>query len=283
MTNLQQAYQYCQKIAKQHYENFPVASWLLPRRLRRPITVIYAFARGADDLADEGEMTAEQRLDALNRYETQLQRIRDGKPVEEPVFIALQDVIHTHQLPLEPFFDLLSAFKQDVSKIRYQDIGELMNYCRRSANPIGRLLLHLYDKASPRNIALSDGICSALQLINFLQDIQQDYRENGRIYLPKEDMDKFRVTELHIRNRLNEFNVKQLIDFEIERARRILKAGAPLATALGGRAGLELRFIIYGGTRILYRLYEQKQDYFSRPRLRLRDKAWIVWRSFLPK
>jgi squalene synthase HpnC len=283
MMELKQAYQYCHKIAKQHYENFPVASWVLPRRLRQAITVIYAFARSADDLADEGDVTEEQRLQALARYETELQNIANGKPLQEPIFIALRDVIRVHSLPMEPFFDLLSAFKQDVTKKRYQDAGEMMDYCRRSANPIGRLLLHLYGKATPRNIALSDGICSALQIVNFLQDIQQDYRENGRIYLPIEDMNKYHVTELHIRQRLNEYNVKQLLDFEIERARKILKAGAPLATILGGRVGFELRLIIYGGTRILYRLHEQKQDYFSRPRLRLTDKAWIAWRSMFPK
>lgn len=281
--NLQQAYQYCQKIAKLHYENFPVASLLLPRQTRQAITVVYAFARTADDLADEGEVKAEDRLLALENYQSQLQAIIDGEPGQEPIFIALKDVIEKHQLPTEPLFDLLSAFKQDVEKKRYQNFGELMDYCRRSANPIGRLLLHIYNEATPRNLAYSDGICSALQLVNFLQDIEQDYRENGRIYLPVEDMEKFRVTEMHIRNRLNEYNVKQLLDFEIERTRKILKAGAPLAKTLRGMKGFELKLVIYGATRILYRLYEQKQNYFSRPRLRLRDKGWILWRSFFPK
>ena len=283
MTELKLAYQYCQRIAKQHYENFPVASLVLPRRLRRPITVIYAFARSADDLADEGDLTEQQRLQALQLYEADLERIRRGEPVSNPIFIALQDVIHRHKLSLTPFFDLLTAFKQDVSKKRYQDIGEVMDYCRRSANPIGRLLLQLFGQDTPRNISLSDGVCSALQLINFLQDIHQDYAENGRIYIPVDEMQRFRVTEMHIRAKLNDASMNQLVQHQVERARKMLKAGAPLGKLLPGRLGFELRLIIYGGTRILFRLHEQKHDNFTRPRLRLVDKAWVIWRSILPK
>ena len=280
---VEEAYQYCQRMAKQHYENFPVASILLPGNIRSAVTVIYAFARTADDLADEGNSSAEQRTAALLQYEKQLSSCINGDPMDAPVFIALQDVLQRFQLSTEPFYDLLSAFMQDVSQIGYESFGELMDYCRRSANPVGRLLLELYGAATPKNIAYSDGICSALQLINFLQDIRQDYVENKRIYIPRQDMQKFRVTEMHIKANLSDASVKQLLDFQIERARKMLKAGAPLAKSLPGRLGLEMRLIIYGGTRILYRLHQQENNLFSRPRLRLVDKAWIVWRCIFPK
>ncbi|MBD3669486.1 MAG: squalene synthase HpnC [Gammaproteobacteria bacterium] len=283
MSELKTAYQHCHRIAKQHYENFPVASIFLPRRLRPAVTVIYCFARNADDLADEGDISQEERLSALDMMGEELEKIQNKESSDDPVFIALADVINKYEIPIEPFYDLLSAFRQDVTKTRYRDFGELMSYCRRSANPVGRILLYLYSEANERNIALSDGICSALQLINFLQDIEQDYRENNRIYLPLEEMQKYHVTEMHIRNRLSDYSVKRLLDFQIERARKMLKAGAPLATQLGGRIGFELKLIIFGGTRILYRLHNQDGSYFSRPRLRTRDKAWVLWRSLFPK
>lgn len=281
--NVNEAYQYCQQMAKQHYENFPVASLLLPRRIRKAVTVIYAFARTADDLADEGDLSPEQRLAALDDYQHKLNAIYAQQTVNDPVFVALADVIRQYKLPQLPFDRLLSAFRQDVTKTQYKDIGELMDYCRRSANPVGELLLHLYNMATPRNIALSDGICSALQLINFLQDIQQDYTENQRIYLPQDEMQRCRVTEMHIRGRLSDASMQQLLRLQIERARKMLKAGAPLGKILPGRLGLEMRLIIYAGTRILYRLHMQSENLFSRPRLRLRDKLWVLWRALFPR
>jgi squalene synthase HpnC len=283
MSDIKQAYQYCRRIAKNHYENFPVASMLLPRKLRPAVMVIYAFARSADDLADEGDLGTEERLAALADFERHLNVIKQGGAPEQELFIALQDVIRRHQLPIEPFYDLLSAFRQDVVKNRYEHIGELMEYCKRSANPVGRLMLQLFNQATPRNIALSDGICSALQLINFIQDIQQDYTENNRIYLPQEEMQRFHVKEMHIRAHLNDFAVKQLIDYQIDRARKMLKAGAPLGKALPGRLGIEVRMIVFAGTRVLYRLHKQENDYYSRPRLNLVDKLWVLWRTMLPK
>ncbi|MDH5360403.1 MAG: squalene synthase HpnC [Gammaproteobacteria bacterium] len=281
--NVNEAYQYCQQMAKQHYENFPVASMLLPRRIRKAVTVIYAFARTADDLADEGDLSPEQRLAALDDYQHKLNAIYAAQTVNDPVFVALADVIRQYKLPQQPFDRLLSAFRQDVTKTQYKDIGELMDYCRRSANPVGELLLHLYNMATPRNIALSDGICSALQLINFLQDIQQDYTENQRIYLPQDEMQRCRVTEMQIRGRLSDASVQQLLRLQIDRARKMLKAGAPLGKILPGRLGLEMRLIIYAGTRILYRLHMQSENLFSRPRLRLRDKLWVLWRALFPR
>src|SRR3990172_2992871 len=174
VTTVEQAYSQCQRITRSHYENFPVASVLLPRRLRQPISVIYAYARSADDFADEGDLDASTRLSLLDDYRRQLDRLTQGERPTDPVFIALADVIEKYALPLEPFYDLLAACRMDVTKKRYASFDEVMAYCRYSANPVGRLVLHLSNDASPQNLQDSDAICSALQLINFFQDITQD-------------------------------------------------------------------------------------------------------------
>ncbi|MDR9437552.1 MAG: squalene synthase HpnC [Thiohalophilus sp.] len=280
---LADAYAHCVAMARDHYENFPVASRLLPARIRPAVTVIYAFARSADDIADEGDLSREQRLARLDAYRCRLQQLlADGTP-DDPIFIALQDVIARHHLPLEPFQRLLQAFHQDVEKTRYADFGELMDYCRCSANPIGELLLHLNDAATERNIGYSNAICTALQLINFLQDTNQDYRENNRIYLPQDEMQRFGVTEQHIANRTTDFAMQGLMRHQIERARRLLESGAPLGLILGGRFGFELRLIIAGGGRILKHLHENSRDAFARPRLTPRDKLAMVAQAALPR
>jgi squalene synthase HpnC len=281
--NIQQAYRYCQNIATSHYENFPVASKLLPRRLRQPIMVIYAFARTADDLADEGEDSNEQRLQNLQAFEQKLRDVEQGKPSDELLFIALNDVIQRFNIPYSLFYDLLSAFQQDVQKNRYQHVGEVMDYCRRSANPIGRIYLILMGRDSEKNNAYSDGICSALQLINFLQDVQQDLVENDRIYIPMDEMESFGVKLIDLKAGNCPPAMQQLLEKQRERARKMLKAGAPLIKQLKGRSRFELSMIVFGGMRILQRLHETREQCFARPRLRKRDWGWIVWRSFFPK
>lgn len=270
-----QACRWCRQLAKSHYENFPVASLLLPRRQRDPIAAIYAFARSADDIADEGDASEAERLQQLDDMDKALYAIEQGNPPAQPVYIALADAIERHTLPVELFHDLLSAFRQDVTCKRYANFGELMNYCRRSANPVGRLLLHLNHQASEQNLARSDAICSALQLINFLQDIRQDYEENGRIYLPMDEMQRFAVNEDAIRERRNSFEMKELIRFQIHRASKLLGAGSPLGMQLRGRFGLELRTIILGGARVLEKLHAQ-DDVFARPRLDRRERLGIL-------
>lgn len=271
---------HCRALARQHYENFPVASWLLPRRLRDPVAVIYAFARQADDLADEGDLSAEQRLAALDRMRQQLLGLEQGLPGEEPVFQALAYFIPRYSLPVDLFLDLLSAFSQDVSKTRYAHIGELMDYCRRSANPVGRLLLHLQGQATPQNLALSDGVCSALQLTNFLQDIHQDLTENDRIYIPQDELVKFQVSEQQLHERFSNTAMRRLMNHQIHRAERMLRAGAPLGKALTGRFGFEIRMTILGGSRILSAL-KRSEDCFSRPRLSREDWLWMAWHALL--
>jgi squalene synthase HpnC len=270
-------------LASTHYENFPVASFLLPMRLRRPIALIYSFARQADDFADEGELLPEQRLALLDGFRRELDRIRDGQTPETDFFVALRAMVQTQNLPLQPFYDLLDAFSQDVVKARYENFGEVMDYCRRSANPIGRLLLHLYGHATPRNIGMADAICSALQIINFLQDVAIDYRKN-RIYFPQDEMHKYKIDEQQIAKNDPGGAWAQFMEFELNRARHLLQSGAPLGLALPGRMGLEMRSIIAGGERILHKLHKSRGDMFNhRPVLKPWDWAYMLYRAVRAK
>lgn len=266
-------------MAVKHYENFPVASVLLPQRLQRPVELIYSFARQADDFADEGDLPPEQRLRKLAEFSSEMDRIERREAPRLPLFAELAPVIKAHRLPVGLFRDLLSAFSQDVTKSRYADFSQVMDYCRRSANPVGRLLLHLYQATEARNLACSDAICSSLQLINFLQDVEIDFH-NNRIYLPQDEMAQFRVTEAQIAERDNGTEWQALMMFQIERARSMLLAGAPLATRLPGRVGLELRMIVMGGSRILDKLRASRGDVFRhRPVLQAHDWITMLFRS----
>ena len=282
--NLKQAYQYCNRTVREHYENFPVASQLLPRKLRRPITVIYTFARMADDIVDEGTASKTERnlqlqqcrdqLDAAasHRYDTSTDNI-------SPVYIALKDVLQQHPDLLPHLHDLLTAFQMDIDKDRYQNFAEVMQYCKLSANPIGRMLLILYDSDNEKNRACSDGLCSALQLINFLQDIRADYHVRNRIYLPEDEMQANRISEQDIAESPAIPELKTLMEFQIQRARKLLQAGAPLGIQLKGRIGLELRMITLGGWIILKKLREQNGDLSRSPRLNKRDWLWLLIRA----
>ena len=280
---LENAYTECLHMAQSHYENFPVASRLLPKHLRMPIAVIYAFARRADDFADEGDLTDNERIEALTDFSNKLDLIEQGKEVEDSTFIALADVIKQHQLPISLFHDLLTAFKMDVTKARYANIGEVMEYCRYSASPVGRLLLHLNNAATPKNLGYSDAICSALQLTNFLQDISQDLEESDRIYIPQDEMEQYGVSEDDIKNKLTNPATRKLIEFQIRRTVKLMQAGAPLGKVLKGRMGLELRMTIMGGSRILYKLNQQYDNVFSRPRLSRWDITWVLWKALRAK
>lgn len=246
-----------------HYENFPVASLLLPRVWRQAVALIYRFARTADDLADEGTAPASVRLAELEGLREELRRIGRGEPPQAPWLGALARLIHERRLPLEPFLELLSAFSQDVVRTRYRSFAELLDYCRRSANPIGRLLLALFGAATPAAERLSDAVCSGLQLVNFLQDVAIDYRK-GRIYLPQDELARFGIAEEQIARGAADERWRRLMAFQAERARRMLAAGAPLARALGGRAGLELRLVVAGAERVLAKIEAADGDVFRR-------------------
>lgn len=268
-----------------HYENFPVASVLLPRRLVPAVEAIYAFARSADDIADEGDATSAERLAALEHYEASLTRIERGQASEgdlehRQMIDRLAGVIAQHGLPLAPFHDLLSAFKQDVVTTSYADFASLLNYCQRSANPVGRLMLQLYDAADTVNVRDADAICSALQLINFLQDVAIDLKK-GRIYLPQEDLVRFGVTPAALENALLNAQWHALMRFELARARALMLSGSPLARRLPGRIGWELRLVVQGGLRIVERIAASDCDIFTRrPQLQKRDWVVILWRAW---
>ena len=245
-----------------HYENFPVASWLLPAALRAPIEAIYRFARTADDFADEGDDPPAARLAKLAAHHGQIEHLA-----------------REHGLPREPFADLLDAFAQDVTQKRYADYAELLDYCRRSANPVGRLLLHLFKRTSETDFAQSDAICSALQLVNFWQDIAQDFAR-GRIYLPQDDMARHGVGERHVAEGLCDPAWRALMAFEVRRTRELMRAGAPLATRLPGRIGLEIRATVQGGLRILEKIERAGYDVFRRrPVLRALDWPVLLARA----
>jgi squalene synthase HpnC len=271
----------------EHYENFPVASWLLPRDLQRPVEAIYRFARSADDLADEGTAAPATRQAALAAYDAQLDRIEAGeRPAASPdgaLFDALAVTVRERRLPVRPLHDLLSAFSQDCVVDRYDDDAALLDYCRRSANPVGRLMLHLYGRDSEAHRAWSDRMCTALQWINFWQDVAVD-RDKDRVYLPLADRARFGVTEAMLfgdpRTLVDSAAWKSLMRHEVVRTRAMMLEGAPLALALRGRIGLELRMIVHGGLRILEQIEAVDYDvFFRRPTLGRADAARIAARA----
>ncbi len=261
-----------------HYENFPVASALVPAHLRPAVIAIYRFARAADDLADEGEASPADRLAALAAFGENLNQIDRGRTPAEAPFPALAAAIRTHALPLAPFRDLLSAFAQDVTIKRYASFADLLDYCRRSANPVGRLLLALYRAESPANAAASDAICTGLQLTNFWQAVALDWQK-GRVYLPQEDLVRFAVVEAQIEAQTGRARVdehwRRLLAFEVARARGLLERGRSLPRALPWRQGLELSAVVAGGLRILKRIDAVGGDVFTaRPTLATWD--WLT-------
>ena len=256
-----------------HYENFPVASILLPARLRRPIAAIYRFARGADDIADEGEASDDERLRGLAAYRAELDRIEAGQAPADAAFAELAAVIAEWRLPLQLFRDLLDAFAQDVVKKRYDDYPQLLDYCRRSANPVGRLLVHLADRASDDNLRRSDCVCSALQLINFWQDIAIDWKK-ARVYLPQDDLARFGIDAAQLDDFRWSPEWAALLAFQTARARALMAAGAPLVHQLPGRLGWEIRLTVQGGLAILDQIDRVRGDVFAhRPLLRRVD--WL--------
>ncbi len=257
-----------------HYENFPVASILMPRRLRKPVAAIYHFARAADDITDEGDLPDDERLRQLETFRTELDRIGKNETPLTPLFQNLASTIRQHNLPLPPHYDLLDAFSQDVVTKRYNNYTELLDYCRRSANPVGNLLLHLYGEATPVNLAYSDAICTSLQLINFWQDVAKDYAIQ-RIYLPLDEMKQYGVAENQIALQVCDDNWRKLMKFQVDRARALMLQGAPLGSVLTGRIGLEMRMIIAGGLRILDKIEAADYDIFRR-RPVLGPFDWVI-------
>ncbi len=275
--SLDEAYVYCRGLARRHYENFPVVTWMLPRPLHRHFYAIYAFCRWADDLGDELGDPA-RSLEALGWWKDQLDACLNGR-ADHPVFVALAETIRTCRLPGTPFYDLISAFEQDQRIREYETFDQLLDYCRRSANPVGRLVLYVCGVAEEHRLALSDRICTGLQLANFWQDVRRDW-EKGRIYLPREDRDRFGVSTADWRAGRFDDRFVALMRFEVERARALFYDGWPLVLGLPMRLQITFELFIRGGLAILkqierigYRVLDE------RPVLRGRDFATMFVRA----
>jgi squalene synthase HpnC len=269
-------------VSVDHYENFPVASILCPPRLRPAIAAVYAFARTADDIADEGDAGPVERLADLAAFRDDLQAVAAGGTVSARwprVFEPLRAVLRDHRLPTPLLLDLLSAFEQDVVQHRYRDRAQLLDYCRRSANPIGRLLLHLYGVNASASLRQSDAICTALQLANFWQDLRVD-TERDRIYLPATDCARRGVCEQELIAQRDGPALRTLVADMVAWTRALMHDGAPLVHAIPGRAGWELRLVVQGGLRILEKI--DRLDHatmLSRPKLRRSDAPVLLWRA----
>lgn len=267
----------CARLAKTHYENFTLISWLVPRRMRSHLAALYAFCRTVDDIGDEapGDRTV-----LLDRFEAELHTAYDARPCH-PVIVALQHTIHTYNLPAEPFSRLIEANRIDQQRTRYETFAELLHYCEHSANPVGRLFLMLYGYRDEERLALSDATCTALQLTNFWQDIKRDFAM-GRIYLPKEEMRRFGVNVEDLeRNRAND-HVRQLLHFQVTRTRDYFAAGLPLIDRVGGHLKVDIALFSRGGLAILDKIEQGGFDTLSsRPTLAKREKLGLFLSTVL--
>lgn len=269
-----------------HYENFPVASVLCPPSLRPAVAAIYWFARTADDIADEGDASPAERTAALQAYRAELRAVAQGaapSPRWAAVFTPLKRTLDQHQLPLDLLEDLISAFEQDVHQHQYADRAGVLDYCRRSANPVGRLLLHLYGIRDAGALRQSDAICSALQLINFWQDLSVD-TARGRAYIPMADLSRHGIRLTALLARDDSPAVRRVVAEMVGWARGLMLEGAPLVHAIPGRAGWELRLVVQGGLRILEKIEHVHHDTLhTRPTLRWYDAPLLLWRALRMK
>jgi hydroxysqualene synthase len=271
---LNRSYSEVISLARNHYENFPVASFLIPKKYRKDVAVIYWFARTADDIADEGDISPEERLNMLDKFEERFHSLMRGK-FESDREKLLFNTIANRTLTPGYFTDLLSAFKQDVFKKRYSDYNDLLDYCRRSANPVGRLLLELFNVRREDAFIYSDYICTALQLTNFWQDAGIDL-EKGRIYFPEEEMKSFGIDEKAFEIRENNDKLKQLVKYNIERTENLFSEGKKILPLLEGRFLLEIKWTIEGGRTVLQKIRKNDYNIFIRPNLTKSDFTGIL-------
>lgn len=268
----------CERIARTHYENFPVASFFLPKDIRPHVAAIYAFARTADDFADEGEHPAAWRLNALDDWGRQLDACYDGR-AETPVFVALCETVRVKQIPKQLLADLLTAFRMDVTTQRHRTFDDLLHYCRHSANPVGRLVLYLFGDADEEKCRLSDDICTALQLANFWQDIALDLRKD-RVYLPLEEIERFGYTEQRLFGKHLDSSFVELLRFQVERTRKYFNSGKPLVDIVVPKLRFELALTWLGGVTILKKIERAGYDVLSkRPAIGGADKFAILLKA----
>lgn len=259
--NVRLGYSTALSLANEHYENFPVVSLLIPSKLKYHVAIIYWFARTADDLADEGNSYENERLKRLKNFEYRFSKLLEGH-FENDLEAALLSTIKNKSLNSQHFYDLLSAFAQDITKKRYVNYTDLLDYCRRSANPVGRLILELYGIKDEKLHEYSDKICTALQLTNFCQDTKIDY-EKGRIYLPQEELKSFAVDESVFENGGKNANLRKLLQFNVERTKDLFAEGRNLLNHLKGKLKLEIEWTILGGEKILQKIEKNDYDVFS--------------------
>ncbi len=273
-----ESFEYCQKIAYAHYENFPVASRFLPADKRGHIAAIYAFARTADDYADEPGYTPAERIESIQRWENMLEDCYNGVAAH-PVFIALSETVERFQIPAELFHNLLTAFRADVTTHRYETFDQVLEYCSNSANPVGRLVLMLFNYRSELLMMHSDNICTALQLTNFWQDVSIDVQRD-RLYLPKDDLDQFGVSEDELLRCTASNRFRKLVSFEVARTERLFREGRPLLQEVGKDLRFELKLTWNGGMNILGKIKAQGYDVFrQRPHLSSLDKVKLFLRT----
>ncbi len=277
--SLQDAYAYCERLARSHYENFSVATWFLPKRLRQHFFNIYAYCRISDDLGDEtGNPSASLQL--LDEWETELKACYQGTP-RHPVFVALAETVRQFQIPKQTFADLLTAFRQDQTTTRYQTFDDLLGYCHYSANPVGHLVLYLCGYRDPERQQLSDFTCTALQLANFWQDVSVDYQK-GRIYLPLEDLTRFQVSESDLAAKRNTPQFREMMRFEVQRAREWFDRGLPLVGKVSREIAVDIELFSRGGQEILNAI--ERQDHAvlgKRPAISKSRKLALVARAAL--
>lgn len=275
-----ESFLHCERIAKEHYENFPVASLAVPRNLRPYVWAVYAFARAADDLADEGTRTPAERLQALDSWEGQLNDALAGRP-GGAVFVAIAETVAQTSLPVQLLRDLLTAFRMDVTTSRHQTFDDVLAYCRCSAHPVGRLVLHLFDAANAATVERSDEVCTALQLTNFWQDIAVDLQKD-RIYLPLDDLRRFGYTEADLRASAMDGRFRDLMKFQVDRTRALFLSGRPLLGMVRGRLRFELDLTWRGGVAILDAIERSGYDVFrSRPVVGRADRLRILAAAIL--
>jgi hydroxysqualene synthase len=273
-------FRYCETIARNHYENFPVASRFVSKELRKYVWTIYAFARIADDYADEPGFTLAERMTNLNQWEQYLDECYNGNPTHR-VFAALAETVERFQIPHELCQNLLTAFRADVTVRRYETYEDVRAYCRNSANPIGRLLLLLLNYRSDTMMQFSDSICTALQLTNFWQDISVDLKKD-RIYLPLEELEEFGYSEQDLINQKVNDRFRDFMAFQVRRTADLFVEGKPLLSMVGKDLSMELKLTWNGGMRILQKIYKQNYDVLTkRPALTVSDKLALLFRSFL--
>jgi len=277
---LASSYEHCSNIARAHYENFPVGSMLIPKRHRPAVAAVYAFARHGDDIADEGDDSVDQRLARLDEWRRALNACLDAPSL--PEFIALGDTVKRYGLSLEPFHRLLDAFKQDIVKERYESFEEVLDYCTRSADPVGRIILALFGCASGATFPPADALCTGLQLANFWQDVSVDIRK-PRIYIPAEDLSRFGIGESDLRTGHANAAFKRLMKFEVDRTRQYFWSATSLFAQVPLRLRLELKAIWRGGVSILDAIEQQDYDVLARrPALSMRQYFLILTGSVFP-